>query len=108
MEPFLVMVTTPTEEEAHALASALLEAKLAACVSVIPGIVSHFVWQGARERASECLLLVKTLRGLFARVVETVRAHHSYQVPEILGIPIAAGDQAYLEWVASSVAEART
>lgn len=94
------VVTTTTDSQAHAraLAALILERKLAACVQ-IQAIESHYVWQGQQERADEWSLQIKTRRSLYAALESLIRAHHPYQVPQILCLPVQAGWPDYLRWV---------
>lgn len=103
MDPIVVLVTTSDAEEGERIAQRLLAAGLIACASIIPHLTSHFVWQGARTRADECLLVMKTLRSRFRDLCREVRAAHSYQVPEIVALPIIEGDEAYLTWLGDAV-----
>lgn len=99
MEAILVFITAGDAAEAQRVADALLEARLVACVNQVPGVQSDFWWQGQRDRANEVLLLAKTRRSLWARVLETIRAHHSYEVFEAIAIPIVEGNPDYLQWI---------
>ena len=99
--PFaLVLTTAGTDEEAQRIARALVEDRLAACVSVAPKITSVYRWKGAVLTETEFLLLIKTRRELFARVLETVRRLHSYELPELLLVPLGGGEAGYLRWLA--------
>lgn len=100
MDPCQVSVVAGTSEEAGRIASALLDARLAACVQVVGPIESRYWWEGRQESAQEWLCLAKTQRDLVDRVVAAVRAVHSYEVPEVVAVPIVAGDPAYLAWLA--------
>ena len=84
--PRLVFITAPTIEEARHLARVILEKRLAACVSLLPGLESHYWWQGKLETAPEVLLLVKSSAGHFDALRELVALHHSYDCPEVVGI----------------------
>lgn len=95
----LVMVTCPSVAEAERIGAALVREKLAACVSLVPGLVSIFSWKGKKHRARESLMLVKTRRAKFEELRRRVRALHSYDVPEIVAVPLSAGDPDYLRWV---------
>ena len=83
-DKIIVLSTCAAEDEAEKLARLLLERRLAACVSVIPALRSFYHWKGAIESASECLLLIKTSRGRFAELCETLQGAHSYEVPEVM------------------------
>jgi periplasmic divalent cation tolerance protein len=96
----VVFITAASREEAVKLADLLLAARRAACVSVLPGVESFFRWQGNRETADETLLIAKTTTGRLAQLIETVKSGHSYQVPEIIALPVAGGNPDYLDWVA--------
>jgi periplasmic divalent cation tolerance protein len=101
-EAIVVIIATGSPEEAERVVQVLLEAKLAACVNLVSGVTSMYWWQGRIEQAEEVLLLAKTRRSLFARLVETVRAVHSYEVFEAVALPIDAGSPEYLRWVDES------
>jgi periplasmic divalent cation tolerance protein len=95
------MVTTASKEEAQTIAQRLLDAKLIACANIIGPIQSHFHWSGKIDKAEEYLVLMKSRRDLFEKLSEIVKALHSYEVPEILALPVVAGSKAYLEWLDS-------
>jgi len=97
-----VLVTTSSAEEGERLALALVEERLAACVNVVGPIRSVYRWQGSVERAEEYLLIVKTRRAVFAAVSARVQELHSYTTPEIVALPIEAGAESYLAWLADS------
>ncbi|MBI3911577.1 MAG: divalent-cation tolerance protein CutA [Armatimonadetes bacterium] len=99
MEGVVVFVTASDTGEAERIGAALLEARLAACVSVIPQVDSRFWWQGQIESAREALLLIKTRRDLFPRLLEAVRAVHSYHVFEAVAVPISEANPDYLRWI---------
>jgi periplasmic divalent cation tolerance protein len=103
-DKILVLVTCGSQKEARKIARALVGQRLAACVSQIGvPLASTFRWKGKVESAKEFLLLIKTSRRRFAAVRDVVRERHSYQVPEIIALPIAAGSRAYLDWIAASL-----
>jgi len=99
----VVLITTKDSAEAERIAKQLVEEKLAACVNVLPKISSTYRWKGKVVHASEALLLIKTsdekLDGLIARVKEL----HSYEIPEILALPIERGSREYLKWLEESL-----
>lgn len=99
-EGMLVMTTVDSEEAAGALASRLLERRLAACVQEVR-INSRYRWQGELKCDAEILLLVKTSKQAADAAMDLIRDIHSYDVPEIIAIPISAGLPAYLEWLAA-------
>ena len=85
-------------DEARGLAQALLEKHLASCVSLAPHLESHYWWQGKLETAAEVLLVIKSAEEQFEALVETIREHHSYECPEIVGVAPQAISPEYLEW----------
>ena len=99
----VVFVTVPDNDQAQGLGRALLEQKLIACVNIVPKVDSLFWWEGKIDRAEECLLIMKTLRTAFPALVEAVKARHSYSVPEILALPVIAGQDDYLAWIEETV-----
>lgn len=103
--PTFLMLTTSVADRAEAdgLAHALVEAKLAACVQLVP-IGSVYRWNGAIEAATEILLLAKIRSADLGTVEAVIRGRHSYDVPEIVALPIVAGSADYLGWIAASTA----
>lgn len=101
MDPILVLTNCPDEATANALALAIVEARLAACVNVLPRVQSVYRWQGAVESASEIPLLIKSTADRYPTLEAAIRAGHPYEVPEIIALPITAGWPAYLDWVAT-------
>jgi periplasmic divalent cation tolerance protein len=100
----VVLVTCGSRKEARKIARALVGQRLAACVSEIGVPVgSTYRWKGRVESAKEFLLVIKTSKRRFAAVRDAVRKLHSYDVPEIIALPIAAGSRDYLDWIAESV-----
>jgi periplasmic divalent cation tolerance protein len=97
----VVLSTAPGETEAARLARILVEERLAACVSRVPGVKSLYRWEGAIEDAEEVLLIIKTHSRRAPDLTRRLRELHPYEVPEILVIPVAAGLAAYLDWVRS-------
>jgi len=94
-----VYTTYPSIVEAETAGRALVEQHLAACVNILPGMISHYRWQGAIERAEETVMLIKTRASLADAVRAEVKARHSYEMPAILVLPIESVDQAYLAWL---------
>ncbi len=101
-----VMTTTASAEDAQRIARALVEGQLAACVQVIGPLTSTYWWQDAIEEAQEYLCLIKTRRDRFEALAATIRALHPYEVPEILAVPVAAGDTSYLAWLDAALGAA--
>ena len=99
----VVLVTAPSPEAGAALGRALVDERLAACVNVIPGLTSIYHWQGQREEASECLLLIKTDETRYAALERRVLELHPYTVPEVLALPVERGAPAYVQWLRESV-----
>ena len=103
-DKILVLVTCGSRKEARKIARALVEQRLAACVSEIGvPVASTYRWKGRMESAEEFLLLIKTSKKRFAAVRDAVHKLHCYEVPEIIALPIAEGSRAYLDWIAASV-----
>ncbi len=94
----VVMVTAPAGEAAE-LAKALVEERLVACVNIVPGLRSFYWWQGRVEDEPEVLCMMKTRSQLFERLRDRVRELHSYEVEEIIALPILAGNPPYLDWI---------
>ena len=101
-EEIVVFVTAPGEEEAVKIARALVEAKLAACVNIISNVHSIYTWQGNIEDDSELLLIIKTRKSLFDDLSAKVRDLHSYDLPEVIALPIVDGSKEYLKWIGES------
>jgi periplasmic divalent cation tolerance protein len=97
----IIIVTTAGREEAETIVQRLLEAKLIACANIIGPVSSHFHWSGKIEKAEEYLILMKSRKDLFEKLSETVKALHSYEVPEILALPVVEGSKAYMDWLGS-------
>jgi len=98
-ERIVVLITTGNEEEANKIAELLVNRKKAACVNIVPRVDSLFWWEGKLDSAQESLLIVKTKASLFSEIVELVKRVHSYEVPEIIALPIIAGSEDYLTWL---------
>jgi periplasmic divalent cation tolerance protein len=102
-EHIVVLVTTRGEEEAQRIAKQLLVARLAACVNIVNGMRSFFHWQDKQETEQESLLIIKSSGRLLSRIVEAVKKTHSYDVPEIIALPVIGGNEDYLGWIDSEV-----
>ena len=100
-DALVVLVTAPARAAAERIAETLVGEQLAACVNIVGPIRSIYRWQGEICRDDEQLLVIKTTRGCFAALEARVRALHSYDVPEIIALPIELGSAAYLEWITS-------
>lgn len=103
LDTFIVLVTAPDMEVARTLAKAALEARLVACANLVPGIESHYWWQGKIESGNEILVLFKTVGPKLAELEKLVIGKHPYDTPEFVVVPISAGADKYLAWVAKSV-----
>ena len=98
-----VYTTYPSIVEAEKAGRALIDRKVAACVNILPGMISLYRWEGKVEDAREWLLIVKTTAGAFGEVREAIAGLHSYDVPECICVAIEDGAPGYLEWIGESV-----
>ena len=101
-----VYTTYPSLVEAERIGKALLERRLAACVNILPGMISHYWWQGAIERGEEVVMIVKTRASLAEGVRAAVKEMHSYTTPAILVVPLESVDPDYHAWIEAETAEA--
>ncbi len=101
----VVLVTCGSNEEAERIARVLVEAQLAACVNILGPVRSIYRWEGKLNDDQEVLLLIKTSRSLFDQVRRAVEKAHSYEVPEVICLPIIDGASNYLNWLTDSVGE---
>ncbi|MFH1191037.1 MAG: divalent-cation tolerance protein CutA [Candidatus Omnitrophota bacterium] len=95
----IVLVTAKDKKEAQKISVGLVKAKLAACVNIVDGVNSIFFWAGKIDQAKELLLLIKSKQEKLSQIIKLVRSLHSYEIPEIIAIPIIAGDRPYLRWI---------
>lgn len=102
----IVLVTCANRKEAQRIARQLIESRLAACVNIIDKIASLFRWEAKMDSANEILLLIKSRKIKLAKIIKLVKSMHSYQVPEIIAIPIVGGEKKYLRWIDESVRRA--
>ena len=98
----LVLVTAPDLKTARALAKAALSARLIACANLVPKIESHYWWQGKLESGTEVLLILKTSKTKLVALEKLILAQHPYDTPEFVTLPLGAGSQKYLAWLAGS------
>jgi len=105
MEILLVMTNMPTRESAEKLAGLLIEARLAACVNILSPCRSVYRWKGALQNEEEIPLLIKTADDRFAALAAAIAAHHPYELPEIVAVPLSGGLPAYLQWVQGETRE---
>jgi len=103
-DKIVVLSTCADEEQARTLARALVERRLAACATVVPGVTSIYRWKGEIESSAECLLVIKSTRELFGPLQAAIASLHSYEVPEVLALSVVDGAPAYLEWLGASLA----
>ncbi|NKB82143.1 MAG: divalent cation tolerance protein CutA [Nitrospirales bacterium] len=101
MAEIVVLVTVGSEEEGTILGKLLVERNLVACVNILPRIRSIFKWEGCVSIEQECLLILKSTSEVFTALEILIKAHHCYDVPEIIALPIIAGSADYLSWVRS-------
>lgn len=99
----IVLTTTPNLEEAESLAKQIVEAKLAACVQVLPQMKSFYFWKGELQMDAEHLLLIKTLPEKYDELEEYIQTHHSYEVPEIVALAAEKVSESYLNWAIESL-----
>ncbi len=104
MEAVLLYVTTEDEAEAEAIGRRVVEARLAACANILPGMRSVFHWDGAVQTGRECVLILKTRTDLAERATEAVKAAHSYDCPCVLQLPVQGGNRGFLDWIAAETA----
>jgi periplasmic divalent cation tolerance protein len=102
MEATIVLCTVPTDEHARRIARALVEERLAACVSILPGIRSIFRWQNNISDDPEFMLMIKTRRELYNRLFHRIQELHPYEVPEIIALGVTGASSAYLSWLQAS------
>ena len=101
----VLLTTVPSPELGEEIGRALIDAGLAACVNVLPPMVSIYRWKGVVQRDSECQLVVKTIRARVDAVHAKIGELHPYDLPEVLVLPVEGGDPAYLAWVAAQSSE---
>lgn len=98
-DKIVVFITAGSKAEAEKIAGSLVAEKLVACVNIIEGVQSIFNWQGRVSKESEVLMIVKTSAENFDKLAEQVKALHSYDIPEIIALPIISGSTDYLDWI---------
>jgi len=99
----VILCTSASAEEAERIARHLLEEHVAACVNVLPVERSYYWWQGAIQASAEYLLLIKSTATLFPAVEQAIRRMHSYEVPEVIALPVLAGSADYLAWLRANL-----
>lgn len=100
----LVLCTVPDRDHAERIAGTLVGERLAACVNIVPGLVSVYRWQDAVQNDNELLLLIKTAADSYPRLETRIRALHPYELPEIISVPIQTGQADYIQWIKSNLA----
>ncbi|MDD5109142.1 MAG: divalent-cation tolerance protein CutA [Candidatus Omnitrophica bacterium] len=99
----IILVTASNKKEAQCIAISLISSKLAACVNIVDKVDSLFFWEGKIDRAKECLLVIKSKKAKLSKIIKLVKSLHSYEVPEIIAIPIVTGSSSYLRWIDASL-----
>ena len=102
-DKIVILSTCASEADAERIARALVDARLAACVTVAPGARSFYPWKGAVEDAAECLLIIKSSRPLFEALRAALEKAHPYEVPELIALPIVEGAPNYLNWLSENL-----
>ena len=97
----VVFITVKDPEEAQKIAKALIKRRQAACVNIVPEVASHFWWKDKLDSTKESLLIAKTKESLLPDLIKSVKKIHSYNIPEIIALPIIGGSRDYLEWIDS-------
>ena len=100
--PIIILITTKNGREANRIATTLVEKKLIACANIIKDVRSIFRWKGKIDKADEALLILKSKKRCFTEIVKVVKKYHSYDVPEIIALPIIDGNRDYLNWIKSN------
>lgn len=106
MTNIMVFMTTATKQEAQKIVRSLLDKHFIACANIIGPVDSEFWWQGKIDKAKEFLVLMKSDEKLFEKLSKTIKDIHSYEIPEILALPIVRGWAPYLEWLNSTLSPA--
>jgi periplasmic divalent cation tolerance protein len=97
----IILCTCPDKDTAEKIARLLITGKVAACVNILPGITSIYLWQEQIESAQEHLLLIKANKSCYQAIEKTISGHHPYEIPEIIAVPIDNGLPEYLQWIDS-------
>jgi len=103
MEAVVIFITSASKKEAKAIAKALVQKRLVACVNIVEKVESFFWWKKKIDSAKAVLLIAKSKKSNFEKIIKLVKAKHSYEVPEIIVLPIIAGYKPYLEWIDDSL-----
>jgi periplasmic divalent cation tolerance protein len=105
-KPVLIYSTYPSAAEAERIGGALVDRGLAACVNILPGMTSIYVWEGKRQRDTEAAMIVKTRARLASTAVEEARKLHPYANPALLVLPVDGGSEKFLQWIMEQTAKA--
>ncbi len=100
MDAIVIFCTVPTKDDAKKISNAIVSERLAACVSIVDKVHSVFSWNSELCNENEMLLIIKTRRELFDKIEAVIKALHSYNVPEIIALPVIVGSEDYLGWIA--------
>lgn len=103
MSHIIVLMTTASREEAEKITHNLLKQKWIACANIVGPVSSMFWWKDKINRENEFLVLMKTRSNLFEKLAATIKQMHSYEVPEIIAVPITKGEKSYMDWLSSSL-----
>ena len=103
MKEIVILITSSSKEEAKKLTRVLIEEKLAACVNILSGVESLYWWKGKIESSKEWMLVVKTLGKMANKIVKRVKEIHSYEIPEVIALPIVQGNKDYLQWISDAL-----
>ncbi len=99
----VIFVTAGNRKEAQKIASGLIRQRLAACVNIVDKVDSLFFWEAKLQKAKESLLIIKSTRAKLPQIIRLIKSLHSYKLPEIIALPIIAGDKPYLRWIDASI-----
>jgi periplasmic divalent cation tolerance protein len=103
----LVYATFPSRAEAERIGGQLVEDGLAACVNILPGMISIYIWEGRRQQDEDCAMIIKSRRGLAERIIDRVRGLHPYENPALVVVDTAGGAQPFLDWILTQTATPR-
>jgi periplasmic divalent cation tolerance protein len=103
--PVVILITASIDEEAERIANRLLTQRKAACVNIIPKVRSLFWWKGELDSADEVVLIVKSKASLVDEIVSLVKEAHSYEVPEVIALPLIGGNPDYLNWMSDELGD---
>jgi len=98
----VILITAKNTTQANTIANKLVKEELIACANMVKGVKSIFKWKGKVEKCDEVLLILKSKKNLLSKIIKTVKKHHSYDVPEIIALPIVDGNKDYLKWIGTS------